>query len=251
MADVELWQYALLVVAGIVGGIINTMAGGGSVLTVPIMIFMGVEGPVANGSNRIGIWTQNVIAAFTFFKGGVSNLKLSFTLSACAIPGALIGAYTGTSLTTDDFNKILAVVMIAVLILMQTGRKKGAKVALGAEPKNLLAGHILMVLAGFWGGFIQIGMGFIIMPIMNRVMGMDLLATNAHKAFIVAAYTTGALAIFAWNSEVLWFIGGILAVGNSIGGYLGAKLALREGETLIRRVLTVAMIIMIIKLLFF
>jgi uncharacterized membrane protein YfcA len=108
-----------------------------------------------------------------------------------------------------------------------------------------------MVFAGFWGGFIQIGVGFILMPILNRVMGLDLVSTNAHKCFIVAVYTLGALVVFSLQSEVLWLIGAVLAIGNSLGGYLGAKLTLTQGEGLIRKVLTLAIIGMVIKLLFF
>ena len=103
-----------------------------------------------------------------------------------------------------------------------------------------------MVLAGFWGGFIQIGMGFILMPILNRVMGLDLVSTNVYKVAIVAVYTVGALAVFALGGEVYWLIGGVLALGNSLGGYVGAKLTLSKGDELIRRVLVVAIIAMVV-----
>ena len=84
----ELWQLALLSAAGVVAGFLNVMAGGGSLLTVPIMVFMGIPGPVANGTNRIAILAQNITAATTFFKRGYAEFRLSLTLAACALPGA-------------------------------------------------------------------------------------------------------------------------------------------------------------------
>ena len=247
--SLELWQIVALVVAGTLGGFINVMAGGGSVITVPVMIFLGVPGPVANGTNRIAILAQNLTAITTFRRAGVTHFKLSLSLAACALPGALLGAWLGASLSGERFNQILAVVMLAVLVLMQTQRNQTSVAS--DQPKNLLAGHLLMVAAGFWGGFIQIGMGFILMPILNRVMGLDLVTTNVHKVCIVAVYTIGALAVFIFQSDILWLVGGILALGNSLGGFLGAKLTLSRGEQLIRHVLTVAILLMVARLLFF
>ena len=247
--NLELWQMALLVGAGIIGGAINVIAGGGSIITVPAMIFLGVPGPVANGTNRIAILAQNITAISTFRRSGLSNVRLSLTLSACAVPGAVAGAWLGTRLTGEIFNTVLAGVMVLVLILMQT--RPGSAPVKGGEPRNLLAGHIMMLAAGFWGGFIQIGMGFILMPILNRVMGLDLVTTNVYKVAIVAVYTAAALIVFAVGSDILWLTGAILAIGNSLGGYLGAKLTLQRGERLIRHVLIVAIVVMIVRLLFF
>lgn len=245
----ELWPTLALIAAGMVGGMINVMAGGGSVITVPVMIFLGVPGPIANGTNRIAILAQNITAITTFRRSGLSQFRLSLSLALCALPGAVLGAWVGAQLDGELFNSLLALVMVGVLIAMQTGGRSAATT--DGKPRNLLLGHLLMVAAGFWGGFIQIGMGFILMPILNRVMGLDLVTTNVHKVFIVAVYTAAALLVFALTSEILWLTGAILAIGNSLGGYLGAKLTIKRGEQLIRRVLTVAIIIMVARLLFF
>ena len=109
----------------------------------------------------------------------------------------------------------------------------------------------MMVGAGFWGGFIQIGVGFILMPILNRAMGLDLVRTNMHKVFIIAVYTVIALAVFATQVELMWMVGIALALGNSIGGYLGAHFAVTRGERLIRLMLNLVLVAFIIKLLFF
>ena len=248
----ELWQVGLLITVGVVGGFLNVMAGGGSLITVPVMVFMGLPGPVANGTNRIAILAQNLVAIVAFARRGFSDFKLSLSLAACAIPGAAAGALVGTQLDGVWFNRALAVVMISVMLIMHFD--KGSK----ERPENyqptrrqLLTGHLMMVGAGFWGGFIQIGVGFILMPILNRAMGLDLVRTNMHKVFIVAVYTVIALAVFATQVELMWMVGIALALGNSIGGYLGAHFAVTRGERLIRLILNLVLVAFIIKLLFF
>jgi len=247
----ELWQAGLLVVVGTAAGFLNVMAGGGSLLSVPVMVFLGLPGPVANGTNRIAILAQNLTAITAFFRRGFRDFRLSLTLALCAIPGAVAGALLGVRLEGVWFNRALALIMIGVMVIMHFDR--GSKAAVqGHEPtrKQLLYGHALMLGVGFWGGFIQLGVGFIIMPVLNRVMGLDLVRTNMHKVFIVAVYTSIALLVFASQVEILWMVGIALAVGNSLGGYLGAHFSVHGGERMIRLVLNAVLIVFIVKLLF-
>lgn len=250
MTDLLWWEVAALIFAGFAAGIVNVMAGGGSILTVPLMMFLGVPGPVANGTNRISVIANSVSAMAVFLRHGVPHVKLCTTLTLIAIPPALLGAWLSTRLNNDQFEGLLAVVMVAVLLLMQAPQGKSADTN-EDQPKNLLLGHLLMAIAGFWGGFIQIGMGFVMLPIMHRVLGLSLVSTNILKVFIIFAYTLLAVFVFAATSEVLWVIGAIAALGNIAGGIIGAQLTLTRGEALIRKVLTFAIIGMVIKLVFF
>ena len=215
------------------------------------MLFMGIPGPVANGTNRIAILAQNITAVSAFRRRGFSDFRLSLSLSAAAALGALFGASIGVHLDGEWFDRVLALVMVGVMLLMATGRDAAKPVGGEAQPKNLLLGHLLMVGAGAWGGFIQIGVGFILMPILHRVMGLDLVRVNMHKVFVVLVYTVVALLVFATQLELLWWTGIGLAVGNSIGGWLGAHSTISHGAPLIRRVLYLALIAFIVKLLFF
>ncbi len=249
--ELGLWQVALLIAVGVAGGFVNAIAGGGSLLTVPVMVFLGLPGPVANGTNRIGILAQSITSIATFTRRGFRDFRLSLSLSTCAIPGAVAGALLGVHLDGIWFNRAVALIMVGVLVVMHFD-KGAARQSADYQPtrKQLLYGHLLMTAVGFWGGFIQLGVGFIIMPILNRVMGLDLVRTNMHKVFIVAAYTIVALFIFASNIELLWLVGLALAVGNAIGGYLGARFTISGGERMIRLVLNLVLIAFIIKLLF-
>ena len=250
--SIEIWQGLGLIVIGCVAGFVNVMAGGGSLLSVPVMVFMGMPGPVANGTNRIAILAQNLSATLTFFKKGLSDFKLSLTLSLCAIPGAVAGAYAGSRLEGIWFNRILALIMLGVMVIMTFRDRRGKPGPdTGEKPRNLLVGHLMMVLVGCYGGFIQLGVGFIIMAILNRVMGLDLVRVNMHKTFIIMCYTLAALLVFAWRVDILWIMGGCLAVGNAIGGWLGATCTISKGERAIKIVLNIVLTIFIIKLIFF
>jgi uncharacterized membrane protein YfcA len=246
---VELWQVLLLAGTGVAAGILNVMAGGGSLLSVPMMLFLGVPGPEANGTNRISIIAQNVVAIRTFFRRGFSDFRLSLTLTAAAIPGAILGALVGVRLDGVWFDRVLALIMIGVLILMQLPGGKRSGGSLELTRRRLVAGHVLMFGAGCWGGFIQIGVGFILMPILNRVLGLDLVRTNMHKVFIAGAYNIVAIAIFASAVSIHWTLGIALAAGNSLGGYLGARFSVAGGEVWIRRVFTLVLLLFIAKLL--
>lgn len=252
--DLALWQLALLTGTGVIAGWLNVMAGGGSMLTIPIMLFMGMPGPVANGTNRVAILAQNATATVTFLRKGINELKLAASLAMAAIPGAIGGAMIGVKLEGEMFDRVLAIIMILMMVLMMTGKKKTVHTA--DQPhqpskKQLIFGHIFMVGAGFWGGFIQIGVGFILFPILHRVMGYDLVRTNFFKVFIALSYTVVVLGIYAAQVEVFWLAGVALALGNSIGGALGARSTIKHGETWIRWVLNSVLIVFILKLLFF
>ena len=248
----EYTQGIILILVGIVAGFVNVMAAGGSMITVPVMVFMGIPGPVANGTNRIAILAQNITAVFAFFRKGYSDFKLSLSLSLCALPGAVLGALVGTRLEGVWFNRTLAVIMLAMMIIMATKKTTSKEhVVVAITRKRMILGHTLMVGAGFFGGFIQIGVGFILLPILNRVLGLDLVRANMHKVFIIASYTVAALIIFISQIELLWMLGFCLALGNSIGAWMGAHMSVTKGEGLIKHVLNVVLVLFIIKLLFF
>lgn len=249
----EMWHAPILTLVGAVAGWMNVMAGGGSLLTIPVMVFMGMPGPVANGTNRVAILAQNITAVITFFRKGYSEFAISASLAAAASLGAIGGALVGVRLSGPWFERIVALVMIGVMVLMWSSKSPSKQTPGGAAPtkRRLVWGHLLMIGAGFWGGFIQIGVGFILMPILNRVIGLDLVRVNMHKVFIVMVYTVVALAVYAWQTNILWLMGASLALGNAAGGWLGARTTISSGEPLIRAVLNVVLVIFIVKLIAF
>lgn len=244
----------LLFAVGTVAGFLNVFAGGGTLLSMPVMVFLGLPGPVANGSNRVAILVQNIAATAGFFRQGFSRFRLSLSLAFCTLPGALLGAYWGTKLEGPWFNRVLAAVMLGVLALMWK-RKKGDLRNGGETPPadspgsgRIVAAHVCMVGVGVYGGFIQAGVGFLIMAVLHRVLGLDLVRVNMHKVFIIGTYTIVALAVFAFEGRVWWDAGIALAAGNAIGGWVAAHAAVKRGDGAIRVVLNVVLVAMVIKL---
>ena len=167
-------------------------------------------------------------------------------------PGAVLGAYWGTKLEGPWFNRILAAVMVGVLILMC--RKKRTPSGSETEPpdppstRRIILAHACMVGVGLYGGFIQAGVGFVVMAVLHRVLRLDLVHVNMHKVFIIGAYTIVALAVFAYQGRVLWSAGAVLAAGMAIGAWVAAHVAVKRGDGVIRIVLNVVLVAMVVKL---
>ena len=251
----EIWQLVLLAVVGLIAGILNVIAGGGSLLTLPVMLFMGLDGPVANGTNRIAICAQNLAAITAFKRKGFSDFQLSLTLSLATIPGAVAGALAATEVRGVLFNRILAVVMVAILVhMMLQGKRRKKTKSLRENPsltlRQSVLGHLCMLGIGFYGGFIQAGVGFVLMASLHNVMSLDLVRVNMHKVFVVGAFAFVALIVFAVDGKVLWIPGIALALGTTAGGWIGSHLTVTRGEGFIRKVLVVTLAVMAVRLFF-
>jgi uncharacterized membrane protein YfcA len=247
---VSILQIIVVIVVGIVGGFINTLAGGGSLLTLPALIFVGLPATVANGTNRVAILMQNVMAVAGFKQQGVADFKFSLGLSVPAVVGAILGAKLAVDISDALFQKVLAAVMLLVMGLIlwnPTRRLQGDQAVL--SPKRRLLAVLAFFFVGVYGGFIQAGVGFIIIAALVLITGLDLVHTNSHKVFVVGVYTLSALATFALSGKVNWGIGLILGVGNGIGGWIGSQWAVVGGEKWIKVVLAVAVVAMAAKLL--
>jgi hypothetical protein len=246
----DLLSALLLFAAGLVAGTLNVIAGGGSLLTLPIMIFLGLPATVANGTNRVAILIQNVGAASSFQRRRLISgrwLKL-------AVPPALVGAVLGTlfAVRIGDmaFQRVLAIVLIGVTAYTLWRRTPEAGEGSAAPPTGgravLFAG--LFFLVGVYGGFIQAGVGFVILAV-TSAGGLDLVRGNAVKVTLVLAFTPLALGLFAWSGKVDWTMGLALAAGNLLGGLAGVHLQVLKGHGWVRGVVTVTMIVFALRLL--
>jgi len=249
--DAYFWQLPLLFVVGVVAGILNVLAGGGSLLTLPLLIFMGLPSAVANGTNRIAILCQNIFAIRGFRQRGVLPLELALLCTPSALLGSWLGASLAINLDDQLFNRLLAIIMIGVLIftaLDPMKRFRREDVVFSTGRKLLLV--ITFFGVGVYGGFVQAGVGFLIITAL-LIHGLDLVRINAIKVFVIFAYTFIALGVFIYHGQVDYSLGIALAAGNSIGGMIGPKLAVDKGHDWIKNVVTVTVAVFALKLLFF
>jgi uncharacterized membrane protein YfcA len=224
---------AVLVLAAAAAGIVNTMAGGGSLLVIPVLIALGLPPSTANGTLRVGVLVQNVSSLVTFHRRGVRQYAL---VGKLAVP-MLVGAAAGTGLATrvpDDllepvFGGLL--VVWAVILLFRPGRF----IAPPEEPSPVKWTTLVGALAvGFYGGFIQAGVGFPLLLLLVSHLGVDPVRANGTKVALVLAYTLVSLPMFALAGQVAWLEGGALAVGASLGGWLGTRWQVKSGAGLVR-----------------
>ncbi len=250
MYEYDLFSLVLLFLTGALAGVINVMAGGGSSIVLPVLIFLGIDPTVANGTNRVAILFQNFFATLSFRKEGVADMKTGIKLAAFTLPGVLVGAFAAVRVGDELFEKILAVVLIFVCASFFLKIDSFGKLLSGRDGER--QGWILypaLVLIGFYGGFIQVGVGLFIMVALYHLMGASLARVNAHKVIIVLTYTVPVILIFFLSGNISWFIGICLAAGNSVGGWFGATFSVRGGEKYIRVALVIAVGLMALKLL--
>ena len=248
----EITDALIVVAAGIVAGFLNVVAGGGSLITLPLLIFLGLPSAVANATNRIAIVGQNIFAVAGFQSKGIGAWPYSLYLGISALLGAIVGAKIAVDIDDKTFNRILSVIMVlvAVAILIQPSNKSGG-VTERLDRKHRLIGVVSFFGVGIYGGFIQAGVGFIMIPLLVGINGFSLVKTNSVKVFVALIYSLAALAVFIVEDVLNWGIGLTLAVGNAIGGWIGSRWSVAKGDVWIRRILIVAIIVLSIKLWFF
>jgi uncharacterized membrane protein YfcA len=245
-------QWLLITVVGFIAGFVNTLAGGGSIITLPAMILVGLDPTVANATNRLGIMLSALSAAAGFKSKKVSVLPFSLYLGLAATIGAVIGAMIAVEFDKRLFNKVLAIIMIIIVVLMilQPRIKRAISVE-RLSGKPLWFTLMIFLLLGVYGGFINAGMGLLMILWLNLFNGLDLIRTNATKVLVTAIYTSAALAVFIWNDLIDWLIGLLLAIGNLVGGWIASRLSVKKGEGFIRAALLVMVILMAVKLWFY
>ena len=245
----ELFKLFLLFFVGSVAGFINVMAGGGSTITLPTLIFLGLNSSLANGTNRIGIFIQNISGIISFKQEKYYKFKTSLKLASFTLPGAVVGSLIAININDTLFQKILAYVLIGIIVSLLLPRPRKKKIEDSEHYQQSWFIYPTMVLVGFYGGFIQAGVGFLIMASLYHLMKLDLIHVNMHKISIVFIYTIPALSIFFLTHNVDLKFGLILAAGNAFGAWWSAKLSIKKGEGIIKMLLMVAIFIMSMKLL--
>lgn len=242
----------LLIAVGFVAGSINVLAGGGSLISLPVLIFLGLPPAVANASNRIAIFSQNIFGIWGFKSKGVSAYPYSLFLGISAFAGAIVGAKISVDLDADLFNKIIAVIMIMVVAMTIISPKAtAAGQAEKTDFKSTAIGIIVFFFIGIYGGFIQAGVGFLIMAALTGINKFTLVKTNSAKVFVVFIYTIASLGVFIWEDVINWEYGIALAIGNSLGGWIASRWSVAKGDKWIKRFLIVTVSALAIKLWFF
>lgn len=226
-------EIILLIASGVIVGIINTLGGGGSVITMSLFMAMGLPIGIANGTNRIAVLLQNLSATVSFLRKGMLHIRSGLLLSIPAIVGNVIGAMVAMQVSETIFKICLSAVLLIILIYL----------ILGKDKQEISGGHGLAIkwwhyiwffIIGFYGGYIYIGLGFLIIAITVWTMNLDILTANVIKGFVIFLSTPFALAVFMYNGQVDYMVGLLHGVGNILGAVLASHWAVSWGVKFVR-----------------
>lgn len=240
----------LVLIVGIFVGFVNTLSGGGSLLTLPMLIFLGLPTAVANGTNRFAVMLQNMVAVVNFRRQGYFDMKLNILFGIPAVLGSIVGSFYAISLSDEVFNKILAIVMFLVLYLIIRQPEYNFLEEEEFDPAKKIPAIITFFIIGLYGGFIQAGVGFLIIAALGVFTKMSLVRINSIKSFVIGIYMISSFLVFVVGGHIDWVLAITLAIGSSIGAWIGANFAVSKGDRWIKIVLSVMISLMAIKLLF-
>lgn len=246
-----MFDAVLLIVIGGVCGAINTVAGGGSLLSLPLLIFVGVPPVMANATNRIGIVLQNVFAVSGFYQKKVNMLKFSMPLACSGLLGGGIGAYGALQLSDEQFKLVLIVVMIIVAIVMMidpTQRLHSTREKL--DGRQWVYATVAFFFIGLYGGFIQAGVGLISITATTLINGMDLVKSNCVKVTVALCYALVSVVIFAYHGQILFGHGISLGAGMAMGAWFMSRYSVKKGHAWVKKAVVCVIIFMAIRLVF-
>ncbi|MCK0191902.1 sulfite exporter TauE/SafE family protein [Arenibacter sp. F20364] len=249
----EWYHYVLLALLGFVVGALNTLAAGGSLLTLPILIFLSLPTSVANGTNRIAVLTQG-IANVAGYKSKGKEVASPFILylSIVATAGTLIGSKLAIDINDSAFNKILAIVMVLIVVIMLIQpRLQISNFEEQITGKRQFWGIVAFFFIGIYGGFIQAGTGIFVLLVLSSINHLTLMKSNVIKAVVMVVYTSAALILFGLNGKLDWEIGLTLASGQTLGGWFTSRWSADKGDGIVKILLIIVVIFMSIKLWFF
>jgi uncharacterized membrane protein YfcA len=239
---------AAVPVTGFIAGFINTLAGSGSLLTLPILILLGLPANVANGTNRVGVLLQNIVAVATFRRRGALPLQGSWKLIVPSVAGAIVGAELAVDLDEELLRQTIGGLMLVLLVVMVLKPERWiAEHAAPRDPRWYVEMPLFFAI-GIYGGFIQVSVGLFLLAGLVVGAGYNLVGANAMKNLIVLVFTAAALAVFVSNDQVQWTLGLLLGAGQAAGAWVAAHFAIRRGADFVRWTVIVIVVLSAVAL---
>jgi uncharacterized membrane protein YfcA len=232
--DQQTLLLAAVPVTGFIAGFINTLAGSGSLLTLPILILLGLPANVANGTNRVGVLLQNVVAVATFRQRGALPLAGSWKLIVPSVAGAVLGAELAVDLDEALLRQTIGVLLLVLIAVMLLNPERWIAVHASPRKPRLLVEVPLFFAIGVYGGFLQVSVGLFLIAGLVLGAGYELVGANALKNLIVLVFTAAALVVFVVNDQVQWTLGLLLGAGQAVGAWVAAHFAVRRGAAFVR-----------------
>lgn len=244
--ELEFYHYIIIIIGSATAGFINTLAGNGSAITLTILTeILQLPGNIANATNRVGIVFQSSASTYAFYKNGKLDVQKSWKPILFISIGAVVGIFLAIWVSNEQFKQVFKFMLVAMLLAILVKPKRWLQNSETKKKKTTSREDILdepldrssdkkmpdwiaiplFLALGFYGGFIQMGMGVMFLVIMVLVAKNNIIDANVLKSFVVALYTIFAIGIFHWQGLIDWKIGGLMAIGQTAGGWWTAQFA--------------------------
>ena len=221
MGDYSYFEITALLLAGIVTGVVNTAAGSGTIFSVGSMLFVQIPIEIANTTNRLGVFFQNISGIFSFKRfGDIKINKLPVVAIVATLVGALTGAYYAAEIDTATLESIALFVIVLMIIFTIIDLLRHQRISRVNWIPGKIMRPVIFLLIGFYGGLIQIGIGILVLLGLRHTYNYDWNEANYIKLLIILIYTVPTLLFFVHKRMVLWVPGMSLAIGQILGGYL-------------------------------
>ncbi len=245
----SLFEIIALIIAGLLVGFINTLAGGGSIISLSVLMMLGLPAPIANGTNRIAIAIQSIVAVSSFKQQKVLDAKKGIWLAVPAVVGSVIGAMIAVDINEEVFEKAIAVIMILMLVFIIYKPQNWIKERASLVEKKVSFWQVLIFFfIGVYGGFIQMGVGYFLLAGIVLGAGYELVKANAIKVLIILLYTPFAIFVFLWNGQINWAYGLVMTIGNVTGAFIASRMAVNKGAKFVRWVIIVVILLTAVHL---
>lgn len=241
-------EIIIIVVAGILVGFINTLSGGGSVISLSLLLILGLPANIANGTNRISIFFQTFSSVTSFTRQKMFDSMRPVWLAIPATIGAVLGAWTAVDVNERVIEIAMAVAMVIMVFFLFYKPDRWLKDNPAMLSKPIRWWQLVIFFAvGFYGGFIQVGVGYFLLMSLVLGVGYDLVKANAVKNLIVFLYAIFALLVFIIDGQVNYLYGLVLSAGSVIGALIASYLAGKKGAGFIRAVIVASVILTILQ----
>lgn len=248
--ELELYHYAIAIVGGFIAAIMNTLAGYGSIITLSILMdVIGLPANMANGTNRVNILSNGIAGALGYHKNGKLDLAKGKWILITVCLGAVFGVLLAVNVSNDQFRSVFKYLVVVLFLAIIVNPKKWVKEE--GDILNLPLWKMVLIYfpIGFYGGFIQMGMGILFLMATVLVSRFTIIKANALKLVVLICYTVMSLAIFHYHGLVDWKIGAVLSIGTAAGGYLTASYSskIKNADLYAYRFLVVVVLLVMLK----
>ncbi len=249
--EISLEVIIFLILASGFAGFVDSIAGGGGLIQLPsLLISMPNTAPsLLLGTNKLPSFLGTLGATASYLRKVKPDFKLAFVMAVPAFIGSGLGASVATKIPKEAFKPIILFMLIVVALY--TWRKKELGLVENfrfARRHQVGMGALAGLVIGFYDGIFGPGTGSFLMLILVALLGFAFLQASVTAKIVNLATNLGAILVFGLNGKILWVLGLTMAIGNVMGGFLGARWALKGGSALIRKVFLVVTTLLILRL---